>query len=402
LKRNRLILFFVKRYLRFDREQPFISLSAILAFIGISLGVMVLIIAMSIMNGFDKELQRKLSIMNYPLTLVSYKSNFVTDEVLQKLKENFPELTYSPYLVSSIVTKYGREMNGGFLFGIDFEEEKKLNPVVEKALKDSLKIGRYPVLVGKTLQNKMGVPRGEKLTYIFTEIDPSGLLSTPKIKRFQIIANFSSGLSSYDDSYSYTSLEAMRKVLSLKSGEYHGVHIYSENPRIDQEKISQFLSDGYKIVGWWEQNGNLFSALEMEKRALFIVLMLIILIASVNIVSSLLMTVMNRRSEIALLVSMGTTEKEIRRIFLYLGIAIGIGGVLSGIGLGFFGNFILANFNIISLPADIYGSSELPLELSLFDFSAIVIGAFVIVVLSAIYPAYRAGNIDIVKVLKNE
>jgi putative ABC transport system permease protein len=403
LRRNRLVLFFVKRYLRFDREQPFISLSAILAFIGIALGVMVLIIAMSIMNGFDKELQRKLSIMNYPLTIISYKSNFVSDEVLQNVKQHLPELVYSPYLVSSIVTKYGQEMSGGFLFGIDFNEEKKINPVVQKSLKNAKDDeSKYSVLIGETLQNKIGIGSGEKLTYIFTEIDPTGLLSTPKIKRFKIISTFTSGLSSYDESYSYTSLPAMQRILGLKKNQYHGIHIFSENPQVDKEKILKVLPEGYKIVGWWEQNGNLFSALEMEKRALFIVLMLIILIASVNIISSLLMTVMNRRSEIALLVSMGATEKEIRRIFLYLGIAIGIGGVFLGIGLGFLGNFILSNFDIISLPADIYGSSKLPLDLGIFDFSSIVIGAFVIVVLSAIYPSYRAGNIDIIKVLKNE
>jgi putative ABC transport system permease protein len=399
---SKLIIFFVKRYLRFDKEQPFITLSAFLAFLGISLGVMVLIVAMSIMNGFDKELEKKLSIMNYPLTVVSYKSNFVEDEVLQKIKRDFPQFTYSPYLVSNIVSKYGREMSGGFLFGIDFEEEKKINPVIEKALEKREDGGKFSVIVGEKLYEKLFLSRGTKLTYVFTEIDPSGLLSTPKIKRFKIISTFDSGLSSYDETYSYTTIEGLQRVLGVEKSQYHGIHISSPNPREDIVKLSQSLPEGYRVVGWWEQNGNLFSALEMEKRALFIVLMLIILIASVNIVSSLLMTVMNRRSEIALLISMGATEREVRKIFLYLGVVIGVGGVLSGVGLGFFGLFILDNFQIISLPADIYGSSTLPLELSLIDLASIVSGAFIIVVLSAIYPANRAGNIDIVKVLKNE
>ena len=146
----------------------------------------------------------------------------------------------------------------------------------------------------------------------------------------------------------------------------------------------------------------IFSALEMEKRALFIVLMLIILIASVNIISSLLMTVMNRRSEIALLVSMGATDREIRRTFLYLGIVVGISGIIFGTLLGLFGVFILSHFDIISLPADIYGTSHLPLELSGTDFISILIGAVIIVIVSAIYPARKASQIDIIKVLKNE
>jgi putative ABC transport system permease protein len=397
-----LIFFFVKRYLRFDREQPFISLSAGLAFLGIALGVMVLIIAMSIMNGFDKELQKKLSIMNYPLTVVSTHSRSVDDSTLQQLQQKFPEFQYSPYLATSIVVKYGREMKGGFLFGIDFERESALNPVIEESVKRIDKIGKFDVLIGARLQETLFIPKGTRATYIFTEVDPSGVVSTPKIKRFRVKGSFQSGLNSYDESYHYTSIVALQKILGLKETQYHGIHISTENPQEDMKRIAEALPDGYRVVGWWEQNGNLFSAIEMEKRALFIVLMLIILIASVNIISSLLMTVMNRRSEIALLISMGATEREVKRIFLYLGVVIGVSGVISGVGLGFLGLFVLENFNIISLPADIYGTSHLPLELSLLDFGSIVVGAFIIVVVSAIYPANRAGKIDIVQVLKNE
>jgi putative ABC transport system permease protein len=130
--------------------------------------------------------------------------------------------------------------------------------------------------------------------------------------------------------------------------------------------------------------------------------MLIILIASVNIISSLLMTVMNRRGEIALLISMGATEKDVKNIFLYLGIVIGVSGVLSGVIFGFLGIFILENFNIISLPADVYGSSSLPMELSSLDLIFTIIGALFIVIVSSLYPARKASQIDIVKVLKNE
>jgi len=397
-----LIKFFVKRYLRFDKEQPFISLSAGLAFIGIALGVMVLIIAMSIMNGFDKELQKKLSIMNYPLTLISTNSNIVTDEVLQFLKSKYPDFIYSPYLVTSVVAKYGRNMKGGFLFGVDFESESKINPVVKKAVEDLKEIKRFDVVIGRRFQEELFIPKGNKITYVFTEVNPSGIVSNPKIKRFRATSSFRSGLSSYDETYHYTTIDAIQRVLGYKKSEYHGIHILSPNPKEDIKKLIAILPDNYRIVGWWEQNGNLFSAIEMEKRALFIVLMLIILIASVNIISSLLMTVMNRRGEIALLISMGATEREVKMIFLYLGVVIGVSGVIFGVGFGFIGLFVLENFDIISLPADVYGTSHLPLELSSFDLFSIIIGAFIIVIISAIYPANRAGRIDIVQVLKNE
>ena len=313
---RRLILFFVKRYLRFDREQPFISLSAGLAFLGIALGVMVLIIAMAIMNGFDKELQNRLFVMNYPLTLISTVSDSVSDEVLQTLEQELPDLVYSPYLVTGVIAKYGREMKGGFLFGVDFKREANINPVIKKAVQDLDKVKKFDVVVGNEFLQSLYISKGSKITYIFTEATPSGIVSTPKIKRFRVVSSFHSGLISYDETYHYASLEGVGKVLGYAKGQYHGIHIYSENPQKDREKILEILPDGYRVVGWWEQNGNLFSALEMEKKALFIVLMLIILIASVNIISSLLMTVMNRRSEIALLISLGATAKEIKTIFL--------------------------------------------------------------------------------------
>lgn len=149
-------------------------------------------------------------------------------------------------------------------------------------------------------------------------------------------------------------------------------------------------------------NGNFFSALALEKRALFIVLMLIILIASLNIISSLLMTVMNRRHEIALLLSLGAYKEEIKKTFFYLGSIIGGGGILFGVLLGFLGIYLLGSFNIIDLPADVYGSSKLPLELSVIDFISIVIGAIFIVGLSSYYPAYKSTQVDVLETLRNE
>ena len=403
---NKLVSFFVKRYLRFDREQPFISLSAILAFIGIALGVMVLIIAMAIMNGFDKELEKRLSIMNYPLTILATNSKYIDEVTLKKLEQNFPEIKFSPYLVASIITKVGKTMKGGFLFGVDFNREIKLNPVIKEAIQDK-NISKFQVIIGDDFQKNMFVSLNSKITYIFTDISPTGLNSTPKIKRFKVVGTFSSGLNGYDEAYHFSTLTALQKIAHIEKNYFHGIHATSSEPTKDIQRLNEFLKNldtklKFRIVGWWEQNKSLFSALEMEKRALFIVLMLIILIASVNIISSLLMTVMNRRSEIALLLSLGATREDIKKIFLYLGIVIGFTGILTGVILSFIGLYILSNFDIISLPADIYGTSSLPLELSLSDFLSIVIGAFIIVLMSAIYPALKAKKINITETLKNE
>jgi putative ABC transport system permease protein len=225
----------------------------------------------------------------------------------------------------------------------------------------------------------------------------------PKMKRFVFSGQFKSGLTAYDKAYMYSSIEALRTILKKDNNYYDGIHIYTKNPFQDIKLIEKELpKHSAGVVGWWQQNGNFFSAMEMEKQALFIVLMLIILIASLNIISSLLMTVMSRRKEIALLLSLGVSRQEVKHIFLRLGIIIGYTGIIVGIGLGFGGIYLLENFNIISLPADVYGTNKLPLLLDTIDFISILIGSMVIVFLSSYYPAVQATKIDVLDVLRNE
>jgi putative ABC transport system permease protein len=292
-------------------------------------------------------------------------------------------------------------MEGGYLFGVDLQAEAKANAVIATAI-EGRSFEKFDVIVGKTLFDELYLSDQERLMYIFTQAEPGGLTLTPKIKRFKVNGYFDSGLSAYDKAYHYTSLAALQTIMNLPKNQYDGIHIYSENPHEDIKKLQAFLPDKVRVKGWWEDNVSFFSALELEKHALFIVLMLIILIAAVNIISSLLMTVMNRRSEIALFISLGASEAEVKKIFLYLGVIIGISGILAGTLLGLSGLWVLSSFDIISLPADVYGTSRLPLKLSVMDFVSIIVGAFVIVVLSAWYPAKKAAQVDVLNVLRNE
>ena len=212
---------------------------------------------------------------------------------------------------------------------------------------------------------------------------------------------FDSGLIAYDKGYIYTNLESLQTIKELPYNVYDGIHIYSDDARKDILALQKHYPQIH-FVGWWEQNGNFFAALALEKRALFIVLMLIILVASLNIISSLLMTVMSRRKEIALLLTMGVSATEIKKTFLYLGNFIGISGILVGGILAAIILILLSSFPIISLPADVYGSDKLPLELSLMDLGLILIGSFGIVFSSSYYPAKKATQIDPLQVLRNE
>lgn len=396
-----IVPYLVRRFLRFDKEQPFIFISALLAFIGITLGVMVLLIAMALMNGFDKEFKDKLTVMNYPLTILPKFYGAVNQNLLLDLENKFPNLHFSPYVQESVMSRSGRRLEGGYLFGVDFDKEAKVNSVLAKAIK-SEKFHKFDVIIGKTLKDEFSLHVNDKLMYIFTNAEPGGLSMSPKIKRFKVKSVFDSGLSAYDKAYAYTSLAAMQALQRMPSNEYDGIHVFSKNPRADISQIKKELPISVAIKGWWEDNLNFFAALKMEKTSLFLVLMLIILIASVNIISSLLMTVMNRRGEIALLLSLGTTPSEIKKVFLYLGIVVGIGGIVAGIVFGLSGIWILSSFDIVHLPKDVYPTSRLPLDLTLHDFIFIVTGAFGIVIASSYYPAKKASEVDILTVLRNE
>jgi len=402
---KQLVNFIVKQYLKYDHKNPFISISAILAFIGVAVGVMVLIVSMAIMNGTSNEFKDKLFTMNYPLTVYGKFDNVVNKDLLQKLEKHFPNMTFSPYLSSQVMIQSQGQMSGGMIFGVDFQKEKKINKILAKSLNNIDDIHKYDIIVGEGIKNNLSLFQSQKATLYFTTLNPSGFSMMPKMKRFVYKGSFKSGLTAYDNAYIYTTTKALQTILKKPKNSYEGIHILSPNPMEDIKKIKQFLkqdSDLFGVIGWWQQNGNFFSAMALEKEALFLVLMLIILIASLNIISSLLMTVMSRRKEIALLLSMGATTKEVKSIFLKLGITIGLGGIIVGVCLGFTSMYILSNFDIISLPADVYGTSKLPLALSATDFVSIIVGSIIIVLLSSYYPSYKATKIDVLEVLRNE
>ena len=457
----KLTKFLLLKYLRFDKTQPFISITALLAFLGVGVGVMVLIVAMAIMNGMSKEFEKKLFVMNYPLSIFATSSKGVPQSVLETLEREFPHLLFSPYLQMQAVARSGSEMSAGMIFGVDMAREARINEVFAKAYDEmraskmgavseeriveagavvkggvakgagamgqasamgresSLKTSadssepkdfgestRFRLIVGSALQERFMLERGDKLTLFFTKLEPTGLVLSPLMKRFDIAGVFDSGIKAYDLGYFYTDFKSLARLRNIKNGVFDGIHVYSPKPMEDIHALREVLKRiphyGVGLEGWWQQNGNFFAAMALEKRALFIVLMLIILMASLNIISSLLMVIMNRRKEIALLLSMGASAREIKQVFFWLGNAIGFGGIALGVVLAFVAMWILGTFPIISLPADVYGVSKLPLDLALWDLVGTIVGAVVIVCASSYYPAHRASKIDALYVLRNE
>lgn len=410
-----LIFFLLRKYLSFDRSQPFISITAILAFLGVGIGVMVLIVAMAIMNGLSEEFEKKLFVMNYPINLFAASSSGISEDVLQDLEKALPDLSFSPYLQMQAIAKDKNDVSAGMIFGVDFKREVKINPVLQKALQNenlqALNEEKFPIVIGEGLAQNFILDRGDKLSLFFTKLEPTGLVMSPLLKRFDVVSVFSSGLRAYDIGYLYTNLDSLfvlkgvDPALAVKKN-YDGIHIYSPKPMEDIERVRSAIRKinhpAVGLEGWWQQNGNFFAAMALEKRALFIVLMLIILMASLNIISSLLMVIMNRRKEIALLLSMGLSMREVKRLFFLLGNTIGFSGIVLGLVLSAIVMYILHTFPIISLPEDVYGITKLPLSLALSDLCFTIIGAVIIVCISSYYPSLRASKIDALQVLRNE
>ena len=407
-KNKKFINKIITHYLKYDKDNPFIFVSSILAFLGIAAGVMVLMLAMGIMNGTQKEFQKRLFIMNYPLTLIPLQYNAANDQLIKEIAQEFPLLKFSPYYTTQVISKSGSNVNGSILYGINFNQESTINEVFQKSQENSLNIkNKFKLVTGTELGVEMNVKKGEKLTLYFSEQQAIGFGSMPLQKRFIIDSNFDSGLNTYDKAIMYTTHEAFQRILKREKCIYDGIHIYSDNAMSDLKKINLFLEEhnynqGLRLQGWWEQNASFFAAMEMEKKALFLVLLLIILVASLNIVSSLLMTVMSRRSEIALMKTLGATSSEIQSIFFRLGTIIGISGIFAGTILGLIGMWILTTFPIISLSEEVYGFSKLPIDLTLIDFVLIIFGAFIIVLLSSRYPAKKASSNNPLTILRNE
>ena len=391
--------FLVFKYLRFDKTQPFISITALLAFLGVGVGVMVLIVAMAIMEGMIKHFEDRLFTMNYPLTIFQKGYGAVNDELLSNLRERFTDLQFSPYVQSQGAIKINNTLNAGIIYGIDFKTEMEIN----KILRESYHNGNFDsdsIIIGKKLFDETSIDA--RVTLIFTQMQAGGMGLIPSMKRFDVDGYFNSGLHSYDNSYMYINIKTLQTIKNYPLNIYDGIHIYSKNPMKDIESLRESLPRDVGIVGWWEQNGNFFSAIAMEKRALFIVLMLIIIMASLNIISSLMMVIMTRRREIALLLSLGMGKKDIQKTFFYLGNVIGISGVFFGVLLAFILLYLLQVFPIISLPADVYGSSKLPLYISFLDISLTIFGAIIIVLLSSYYPALKASKINPLSTLRSE
>ncbi len=405
------------RYLLAKRRQTFVSLITLISVAGVAVGVMALIVVLAVMNGFHEDLRNRIlgvtshvNIGSYGGAISNYKE--VTDEV-----QKDPEVIgATPYIYAQVMITSGRSVSGAILRGIEPLTASKVIKIEESLIRGNLadlvsqqqqESGgpSYPgIILGVELANNLGIrTTGEWVTII----SPSGRLTpigqVPKSKLFHVVGIMQSGMYEYDSTLAYVDVAAGQQFLGIGDA-VTGIEVKIKDIYAAQkvaENLRKQLGTPYYVRDWIQMNSSFFSALKLEKFVMFVILTLIILVAAFNIVSSLIMLVMEKGRDIAILKAMGATTASIRKIFIFEGFLIGVSGTL----LGVIGGFVLCDFvkrYKIDLPGGVYHIAKLPVKIQTLDLLAIVFFAILISLVATIYPSRKASGLDPAEALRYE
>lgn len=408
------VTFVSGRYLRTRQKRAFISLITALSVAGVAVGVMALIVVIAVMAGFEADLKSRIMGIR-PHLVITHKEGALTDynRIVKKVNGIQGIESTSAYIATQVVLRTANRAAGALLKGIVPTGGKAGIPGVDtgsllpptSAAKDT-QSGSHTtpgIILGKQLAASLGVIRGDSIHMI----TPRGMLSPaghiPAMVKYKVVDLFESGMYEFDGALSFVTLDQAQKMLRMPAS-VTGIEIrLADLDRADrfQEKIQQIVGSDYKVENWKQINRNLFSALRLEKTVMFIILALIVLVAAFNIAGSLVMMVMEKRRDIAILKTMGATAKSIGRIFVVKGVTIGIAGTTLGTSAGLILCTLLERYEFIQLPADVYYITSLPVNLKTADVFMIAFCAVLICFAATLYPARQAAAIDPVEAIRH-
>ena len=396
------------RYLKTRKKDGFLNIISIFSFIGISLGVAVLIIVMSVMNGFRTDLVEKIVGFNAHAVVKPYNiaidKNKLKNEDLKKIANNF---LFSNSGEGIIVNK--DYTKGILLRGYKKKSFKKLNFVKSNSFRGNKNLNIKHISIGKELSFVLNIDIGDKLSIM----SPSGVQTIigdlPKQETFVVESVFESGLQDFDLNVVFININDLEGLFDFEKNQRE-VEIYLKNPKniiFAKNKLENIFKDEI-VFTWADANKSLFSALKVERNVMFIILSLIILVAAFNIISGLTIFVKNKTREIAILKSIGVQNKSIQKIFFIVGFSIGSLATICGILFGVLFSFYVENirvffskmFNLSLFPEEIYFLSKMPSEINLFSIIVISFFSILITCIVSIFPALKASKLDPVKALK--
>ncbi|QIC73971.1 lipoprotein-releasing ABC transporter permease subunit [Acinetobacter indicus] len=400
------------RYTRARRSNHFISFIALVSMIGLTLGVAVLITVLSVMNGFDRELKNRVLGMIPQATVSS--TQILTDwpELAKKVEQHEHVTGAAPFTqLQGMLTAHG-QVSGIMVTGIEPEYEKKVSIIHQHMVEgsiDNLKKGEFGIVLGKQMTDALGLSLNDSITLVLPEATPSPAGVVPRFKRFTIVGIFSIG-AEVDSMMGYIALNDASTLLRLPDGA-QGVRMKLDDifaaPKVANDIVSELPANFY-ASDWTYTHGNLFSAIQMEKAMVSLLLFLIVLVAAFNIVSSLVMVVTDKKADIAILRTLGASPGTITRIFMVQGTVIGVIGTVSGAILGIIFASSISGFiawlnNVLGLNLfDAYFINYLPSHLRWQDVVVIVSLSLILSFLATIYPALRAAKIQPAEALRYE
>jgi lipoprotein-releasing system permease protein len=416
------------RYLRAKRSEAFISLITVISIVGVMIGVMTLNIVLAVMTGFEEDLRDRILGFNPHIVLVSYAGTITNpDEVLQKVRDTPGVAAAAPLVYSQVMLSSGQSVSGVVVRGVPADMEEAVIDLkahltsgslaslgapfeVPVEGKDVAKDGKPEmttltgIILGQELAKQLGLALGDPVSVVSPLGTPSPVGPIPKVKRFVLAGTFDSGMYDYDSGLLYMGIADAQKFFGLGTA-VTGVEIrVNELYAADQiaRRLEQTLGTPFRARDWMEVNRNLFLAFRLEKVVYFIVLTLIVLVAAFNIVATLIMVVMEKRKDIAILKSMGATDRSIARIFMLKGLIIGVVGTLLGVVGGYGGCWLLRHYQFVELPKDVFYVSTLPVRVYGENFATVALVSVVICLLATIYPARLAAGLAPVEVIRYE
>ena len=406
--------FFIgRRYLRAKQKQAFISLITVLSVAGVTVGVMALIVVIAVMAGFEADLKSRILGGQPQVMLMRHGGAFKEyRQVLTDVEQTKGVEAATPFIYAQIMLRSKHGASGAVLRGIDpdsagrviksLDEVHLPDPAKLRTTQDS-QLKKPGIVLGRELAKSLGVIEGDSIYLISPRSMLSPIGHVPAMKQFKVTGFFESGMYEYDQTFAYIHIKDAQKLLRMADSvtgiDIRVTDIY--DARNIAENIISKLGFPYWARDWMQMNRNLFKALKLERRVMFIILTLIILVAAFNIASSLIMMVMGKTRDIAILKAMGATNQSIRKIFVFNGMVIGTIGTTLGLGLGLVICTVLKHYDIHELTGDIYYfTTTLPVKLELINVISIICAALLICFLATLYPARQAAKLDPVDAIR--